>query len=469
MPSLAKSKGFTVTSLYTKSEPHAAWKYLSERATFWIAALSLLAFVTGNMVGQHGWHVFWKSVMGEGDESLITYTGTAPPLAQVPDIARWAKYGGDIHSHSFREVPKDFLVPLPTYAPHGHDLNADAQLRLTYFVEHLGTYATGRGEGSHPGVDISVPEGTPVQAIANGIVARVGFDKGGYGNFVVIKHPNVPDPKRPAEKTALYSTYAHLSTSIVTEGSVVRKGDQIALSGQTGFATAPHLHFQLDRDNAPWHPYWLFSSAEASKAGMNFTQAVDAGLYRDRGLEFTADPMLYVQAHMADKGTAVAVASSSSSRPKITIADRKHLRMARLNANRTLVAVADDISQTPIPSGTDVRPAASASSSSEQAPDRVPASVVITHGGSFTQARSWKTVILTLLDRQGNQILDPLPGRVLYLRTAYGKAEFRPSAINTSEFRDGKATVEILPFGEQTVVIEVAPFGSLSKPMRFVR
>ena len=79
--------GFTSSSVYRRREPHA-FAYLSERATFWVAVLSVFAFVTGNMIGQHGWHVFWKSVMGEGSDSMIVFTGMVPPIAQIPDYER---------------------------------------------------------------------------------------------------------------------------------------------------------------------------------------------------------------------------------------------------------------------------------------------------------------------------------------------------------------------------------------------
>ncbi|MDD5740297.1 MAG: hypothetical protein PHO20_06040, partial [Candidatus Peribacteraceae bacterium] len=68
-----KTLGFHATPLHRAAEPHA-FHYLAQRTSFWVAILSLLAFVTGNMIGQHGWQVFWKSVMGRDDDSLIVYT-----------------------------------------------------------------------------------------------------------------------------------------------------------------------------------------------------------------------------------------------------------------------------------------------------------------------------------------------------------------------------------------------------------
>src|SRR3989338_3953731 len=106
--------GFAHSHLYRRREPHA-FQFLSQRVTFWVAALSVIAFVTGNMMGQHGWHVFWKSVLGGYDDSLIVYTGTVSPVEYVPDYTKWSLYGGNAEEHTYRQVPKDVLIPLPSY------------------------------------------------------------------------------------------------------------------------------------------------------------------------------------------------------------------------------------------------------------------------------------------------------------------------------------------------------------------
>jgi len=94
-------RGFSSTSLHCRREPHSL-HYLKQKTSFWIAVISLFAFVAGNMVGQHGWYTFWASVLGEGDDSLIAYTGTVTPLAEIVDYTCWAKFGGDFKSHTFR-------------------------------------------------------------------------------------------------------------------------------------------------------------------------------------------------------------------------------------------------------------------------------------------------------------------------------------------------------------------------------
>lgn len=90
--------------------------------------------------------------------------------------------------------------------------------------------------GYHTGWDISTREGTKVRAAAGGVVSSTGFNRGGYGNYVKIKH---------ADGTT--SLYAHNSAFKVRAGQRVNPGDVIALSGNTGASSGPHLHFEVRR------------------------------------------------------------------------------------------------------------------------------------------------------------------------------------------------------------------------------
>jgi len=87
--------------------------------------------------------------------------------------------------------------------------------------------------GSHTGIDFPVFTGTSVKAITSGTVVTAGWG-GAYGNQVVVKHPD-----------GHYSQYGHLSSISVRAGQSVGAGQQIGLSGATGNATGPHLHFEV--------------------------------------------------------------------------------------------------------------------------------------------------------------------------------------------------------------------------------
>lgn len=90
----------------------------------------------------------------------------------------------------------------------------------------------------HSGQDFAVPVGTPVDAVSAGTVVKAGPNGGGdgpaYGNAIVIKHAN-----------NTYSQYAHLSKIQVKIGQKVAKGQKVALSGNTGNSSGPHLHFEI--------------------------------------------------------------------------------------------------------------------------------------------------------------------------------------------------------------------------------
>jgi murein DD-endopeptidase MepM/ murein hydrolase activator NlpD len=98
---------------------------------------------------------------------------------------------------------------------------------------------------SHPGIDIAVPAGTPVRASGGGTVAAAGYDPD-YGLFVLLRHPS-----------GYETMYGHASRLIVAEGDDVQAGSVIALSGNSGRSTAPHLHFEIRRDGKSLDPLTL--------------------------------------------------------------------------------------------------------------------------------------------------------------------------------------------------------------------
>jgi murein DD-endopeptidase MepM/ murein hydrolase activator NlpD len=474
--------GFTVRSVHTIAEPHA-FHYLSQRASFWIASLSVIAYIAGNMMGQYGWHTFWASVLGKTDDSLIVYTGTVTPIAQVPDYARWGQYGGNSKEHTFTQVPSTLLISLPKYSA----ASADADnISGVYSMGHLGSYASGEeNSGSH--VDIRVPVGTPIRAVMNGVVERVDTTgNGGLGIMVMLRHPNAPDPSDPKKMTTLYSIYGHLNSALVTQGTIVSKGEQIGYSGKSGFATGPHLHFQMDRSEAPWHPYWPFSGEEQRTAGLSFVAAVDQGLNQADGKRYTIQPMLYVQANFPAARQTVAsadptdvpalrTAQSSSSVEVVTprpsrvtrIASRREQRM--ILRGRQTVAIQGTSSSASVPSAVLSRAIVVTASPEQPSPAAAITSdfqIEITHDGSFS-GRGWEEVRIRILDANGEVVRNPdLPSDV-YLRTAFGEAEFRPAQLSAFEFERGAVTVQMLPRGRRTVIIEAKPYGATSKPMVF--
>ncbi len=97
--------------------------------------------------------------------------------------------------------------------------------------------------GGNEGINIAVPEGTPVKATEAGTVTYAGSEVKGYGNLVLIRHEN-----------GFVSAYAHNGALSVKRGEAVKRGQVIATSGQSGNVTSPQLHFEIRKGATPVDP-----------------------------------------------------------------------------------------------------------------------------------------------------------------------------------------------------------------------
>jgi len=125
--------------------------------------------------------------------------------------------------------------------------------KVRFFMPLKGPITSGFGYRSDPfsnsktkrfhcGIDIGAEIGTPVRAACDGRVIFSGW-KGSYGYMVAIAHNN-----------NYITVYAHNSKNLVTAGDVIKKGQKIALSGNTGAVTGPHLHFEIRKGTVPINP-----------------------------------------------------------------------------------------------------------------------------------------------------------------------------------------------------------------------
>ena len=98
---------------------------------------------------------------------------------------------------------------------------------------------------AHHGVDYAAPTGTPVKTVGDGVVIAKGYQRGGGGNFLKIKHNSV-----------YTTTYMHMSRFAkgIQKGSSVRQGEVIGYVGATGLATGPHLDYRVHKNNQPIDP-----------------------------------------------------------------------------------------------------------------------------------------------------------------------------------------------------------------------
>ena len=131
-----------------------------------------------------------------------------------------------------------------------------ALLGFDYCAPVAGTISSDFGYREHPtegeerfhyGVDLAADTGTEVRCFADGVVTAVG-DSSSYGRYCVVAHEGG------------YSTlYAHCSRITASSGAAVSRGQKIAEVGETGMATGPHLHFELQRDGTYLNPIYYVS------------------------------------------------------------------------------------------------------------------------------------------------------------------------------------------------------------------
>lgn len=103
---------------------------------------------------------------------------------------------------------------------------------------------------ANDGINLAVPEGTPIKAAEDGIVAYSGNELKGYGNLVLIRHAN-----------GYVTAYAHASELLVKRGDTIKRGQVIAKSGQTGEVASPQLHFEIRKGSTPVDPLQFLNGA----------------------------------------------------------------------------------------------------------------------------------------------------------------------------------------------------------------
>jgi murein DD-endopeptidase MepM/ murein hydrolase activator NlpD len=103
---------------------------------------------------------------------------------------------------------------------------------------------------SNDGINVAVPEGTPVKAAEDGVVAYSGNELKGYGNLILVRHAN-----------GYVTAYAHASELLVKRGDTIKRGQIIAKSGQSGEVGSPQLHFEIRKGSTPVDPLQFLNGA----------------------------------------------------------------------------------------------------------------------------------------------------------------------------------------------------------------
>jgi murein DD-endopeptidase MepM/ murein hydrolase activator NlpD len=188
--------------------------------------------------------------------SFLIHSGQAAALGAVAVLAMAAAPLAPAHDP---EPVDGFAVP---EAPPVTAVAAPAGpvTRLITFAEPVRGYAVNSAFGMrrlpgsaarhHDGVDIAAPTGTGVIVAAEGRVLRTGYDAGGYGRFIEVRHPN-----------GMSTLYGHLSRIDVASGDTLVAGQRIGLVGSTGRSTGPHLHFEVRRGDRQINPVRVMGEA----------------------------------------------------------------------------------------------------------------------------------------------------------------------------------------------------------------
>jgi len=138
-----------------------------------------------------------------------------------------------VELYKFLETQKSILACTPSVWPVRGWVSSGFAYRISPFTNE---------KEFHSGLDISTRMSAPIIAPADGVVSSVGQDYG-YGNILYIKHGN-----------GLNTKYAHLSKSLVKKGQYVKRGQKIALVGNSGRTTGPHLHYEVHLKGVPVNP-----------------------------------------------------------------------------------------------------------------------------------------------------------------------------------------------------------------------
>jgi murein DD-endopeptidase MepM/ murein hydrolase activator NlpD len=163
-------------------------------------------------------------------ETKVASASPTAPVATVPatENARVATQGPDPQESSTKTAEPTGAMPSFRWPVHGRVISA---------------FGSRTASGQNDGINLAVPEGTPVKAAEDGVVAYAGNELKGYGNLVLVRHSN-----------GYVSAYANASELMVKRGDSVKRGQTIARAGQTDNVSSPQLHFEIRKGSTPVDP-----------------------------------------------------------------------------------------------------------------------------------------------------------------------------------------------------------------------
>ncbi len=163
-----------------------------------------------------------------------------------------AAAGGPRRARGWRR-PRPMSKKSPSSKPGGQASEATGALptfRWPVRGKVITSYGAKTNGKSNDGINLAVPEGTPVKAAEDGVVAYSGNELKGYGNLVLVRHSN-----------GYVTAYAHASELMVKRGDTIKRGQVIAKSGQSGEVGSPQLHFEIRKGSSPVDPLQFLNGA----------------------------------------------------------------------------------------------------------------------------------------------------------------------------------------------------------------
>src|SRR5436190_1759882 len=182
-----------------------------------------------------------------GDRIVIP--GVAPQAAvKPPALTQAPKSLSASKVASVPAAPSAAMVTPAAHEPEPPKAKADVTAAMPSFrwpvngrvITAFGPKPSGQ---QNDGINVSVPEGTPIKAAEDGVVAYAGNELKTYGNLVLVRHSN-----------GYVTAYAHASEIMVKRDDPVKRGQVIAKAGQTGSVAAPQLHFEIRKGSTPVDP-----------------------------------------------------------------------------------------------------------------------------------------------------------------------------------------------------------------------
>lgn len=177
--------------------------------------------------------------------------GTLQPVAAAPAPATKLAAAAPVQSARLAQATANVEEkPAETPAKAAEATGALPTFRWPVRGKVVTTYGAKTNGKSNDGINLAVPEGTPVKAAEDGVVAYSGNELKGYGNLVLVRHSN-----------GYVTAYAHASELLVKRGDTIKRGQVIAKSGQSGEVASPQLHFEIRKGSSPVDPLQFLNGA----------------------------------------------------------------------------------------------------------------------------------------------------------------------------------------------------------------